>query len=178
MRMRMTVIEVLVILLFGVGAAEGTIIDFYEDGSIESGDVYGVVRTHNDAVVDMTGGLIETYLHLYDTSIFNACGGALSDSADIVLFDSTTIHLHGLQTSTLGNMISVDSTESATINVYGYGFYYVGDMLNGYWVDGRSFSLYVRDEETMASLVFHEIPEPMTFLLLGMGGLVIRACRR
>ena len=88
------IIPAILFLLFLVPTiCQATTIDFYTDDTIEAGDIYSVVRTHNDATVDMTGGLIETYLELYDTSTFNAYGGTLDDGVDIRLFDSTTINL-------------------------------------------------------------------------------------
>lgn len=151
-------------------------IDFYTDGIIQDGNTFNVVRLFDDATVNMTGGLIQSYLELYNTSTFNAYGGALS-GPDIVLFDSTTINLYHLQTSTFGNRICAYNTDAAIINLYGYGFYFDGSMLNGYWADGISFKLYIRDENTFSSLVFHEIPEPATllFFILGYGLLKKRA---
>jgi len=166
---KMIVTILLVVLLMGTRQARAVNVDFYTDDTITEG-VYDVVRTHNDATVDMTGGLIETYLELYDTSTFNANGGALYDGVGIRLFDSTTINFYKIETS--ANRIEAVGT--AEINIFGYGFNYVGDILNGYWEDNMSFSLYIRNETTQSVINLHEVPEPTTCLLLGMGGILLR----
>lgn len=170
-KMLKKIYKIMILLFLMPALCHATPVDFYTDDTI-TGGVYDVVRTHNDATVDMTAGLIETYLELYDTSTFNAKGGTLDDGVDIRLFDSTTINFYRIETSVLNNRIEAVST--AEINIFGYGFNYVGDTLNGYWEDDTSFSLYIRNETTQSVITLHEVPEPTTCLLLGLGGLFLR----
>jgi len=141
-------------------------IDFYTDGVIGPNDTYAVVRTFDIATVDMTGGLIKTYLELYDTSTFNAYGGMM-EGYDIVLYDSSTLNLRGL--SQVGGNRLRASTTTANINVYGSGFEYDSSWLTGYWASGESFAFHIRDDYTYACLHLHEIPEPSTLALLLLG---------
>lgn len=167
--------KIMILLFLAPALCHATFVDFYTDDTI-TGGVYDVVRTHDDATVDMTGGLIETYLELYDTSTFNANGGTLDDGVDIRLFNSTTINFYKIETSALSNRIEAVGT--AEINIFGYGFNYVGNTLNGYWQDETSFSLYIRNETTQSVINFYEIPEPTTCLLLGIGGLLLKKVKR
>jgi hypothetical protein len=145
--------------------------DFYDDGVIIDGNIFSVVRTHNDSIVDMTGGQIETYLEMYDTSTFNAYGGILSSSGfDIVLFDSTVANFYNIQTSPLARL---DVIDDGTINIYGYNFNYVGATLYGNWSNGNSFRFYIRTENTFNHLILYEIPEPMSIFFFGLTGLLI-----
>jgi hypothetical protein len=172
--MRRAIITILLIILPSICLAEYPPINFYTDGIIQDGNAFSVVRTFDNAIVDMTGGLIETRLELHETSIFNVCGGSLSEWSDIAVLDYATLNFYNLQTTpsriwTEGN--------NATINVYGKNFLYEQHSsdwwLRGNWANGEEFILNFRGPYTHDYVNLHEIPEPCTlaFLLLGVFGM-------
>jgi hypothetical protein len=166
---------VLVLLvIFTPVICKATPVDFHFDDTI-TGGVYDAIRVYDDATVDMTGGTIQTYLELYNTCTFNAKGGILEDGVDIRLFDTSTINLRNFDTG-LGNRI--EAVSGAEINIFGYGFNYIGDTLNGYWENHDPFSLYIRDATTKSVITLTEVPEPASCLLLTIGGILLRKIKR
>jgi hypothetical protein len=177
----MGVVGGIMLALASVCLAEWPSIDFYTDGVIQDGNTFSVVRTFDDATIDMTGGIIGSRLEFYDTSIFNAYGGELGDGVRFTLFDSSILNLHKIDTFVAygwpTNLIEAWGP-SCEINFYGYGFGFEGDLLHGYWADGSSFAFSIRgNEETQAALEFHEIPEPATISFITVALLIIRKNR-
>ena len=174
--MRKKIPEIVILLLFMPVLCQATTIEFYTDGTIEDGDIYTGVDVYDNAVVDMTGGLIEACLWLWDTSTVNIYGGMLGDYGDIILSDFSSLHLHHLDVTEWHRIWT--EGDNAKIHVYGYGFeyvqYYSNWLLSGYWADESMFTLYLRGPFTRPNTVLHVIPEPATFLLVGLGGLVLR----
>jgi hypothetical protein len=139
-------------------------IDFHTNGIIEDGNVFGLVRTFDEAIVDMTGGIINS-LELYNNSTLNANGGKI-EGLDIVLFDSSTLNLYYLQET--NNRLNAYNT--ASINIYGKGFEYDDYYhLRGYWANGDPFAFSIRTDYTYERITLFEIPEPCTFLLTIFG---------
>ena len=88
------------------------------------------------------------------------------------------VNLHGGQI--FGSLTVFNST--AWVNIYGYGFNndpFIGSPLTGFWADATPFSMNLVDStiSTYDQIVFHEIPEPATLLLFGLGGLALRKRR-
>jgi hypothetical protein len=182
--MRNIPIVILLIILPSVCLAEfPPSIDFYTNGAIQDGNTFLNVRVFDNATVDMIGGNIKGGISLYNNSIFNAYDGAMADASQgwastIVLFDSSVINLYKLDGGiSYGFPLTGIEAWGANnqINFYGYGFQFTGGMLSGYWEDGSQFSFMIRSNDaTRGALVFHEIPEPATLFLLGIGGFLIR----
>ncbi len=171
--------SIILLAFFLPSACLADSIDFYTDGVIQDGNAYNVVRLFDDATVNMTGGVIMTYLELFNTSTFNAYGGSMGGASSIRLFDSSVVNLRKLEVgeaygwpTTIIELAGEGGTQQ--INFYGYGFYYDNYGLNGYWSDGSKFIFGIRDAETQSALVFHEVPEPATLLLISLGGLLLR----
>jgi hypothetical protein len=124
---------------------------FYEDGTIQEGEVYSYVGVYNDAEVNMTGGDITDQLTAWNTSTVNLWGGFVQglvsvDSSSLNLLGNIEINgmeVHGssvlnmndgtvgvMEIDTLGGaylrngVISDYLLANSTINIYGYGFAY------------------------------------------------------
>jgi len=186
--LRMGAAGVIVLALASVCLAEWPSIDFYTDGVIQDGNTFSIVRTFDDATVDMTGGNIQGSLELYNTSIFNAVGGWMGDvsmgySARITLFDTSVINLRELEGGTIygvpNTLIEAYSGSNAHINFYGYGFNFEGAILRGYWADGSEFAFAIRsNEDTQTALSFYIVPEPATFGILTIGFAILQLTRK
>ena len=89
--------------------------------------------------------------------------------------DDSTLNLFGGQI--LGDLKVEDLT--AWVHIYGYGFNndpFPGSPLTGFWADDTAFSINLVDStiSTYDQIIFHEIPEPTTLTLLGLGICIIR----
>jgi hypothetical protein len=124
---------------------------FYEDGTIQEGEVYSYVGTYNNATVDMTGGDITDQLTARNTSTVNISGGfayALvgTEESRINLLGTGEVYRLQIDTSSVFNMYggTVDVMKigtfggaylrngvisdylwaDSTVDIYGYGFAY------------------------------------------------------
>ncbi len=168
-------ITVMVSMLSAIQPSSALDVDFYEDGSIQNGDDYFYANIYSDATIDVTGGFVY-YLHAYDTSTVNVFPG--SDLMYLKLEDLSTAHLHG---GLIEHLLSLDNT--GTAHFYGYDFHFDSlggsaeqGFLSGYWVDGTPLEINLLhwNQSDTYNFVFHEIPEPGTFLLLGVGAVLFR----
>ena len=97
------------------------------------------------------------------------------DFYDIVCDDYSTLNLHGGQ---IFNSLEIEHL-TTWVHIYGYGFNndpFIGSPLTGFWADATPFSINLVDDtiSTYNQIVFHEIPEPASIILLGLGGLMFR----
>jgi hypothetical protein len=135
--------------------------------------VYDFVTIHDTppshTTVNMLGGIVGASLTSYDSSTVNIYDGTMSA---LQVFESSTANLYGGVID-----MHLGASSFATVNVYGYGFNVeslgeAGHMLSGYWNDGSQFSIYLRGTGTYSSV--NLIPEPATFLLFGLGVLLLK----
>jgi hypothetical protein len=94
---------------------------------------------------------------------------------DLIANGYGTVNLHGGQI--FGDLTIYNST--AWVHIFGYGFNndpFLGSPLTGFWSGGTPFSINLVDDtiSTYDQLIFHEIPEPASIILLGLGGLLLR----
>jgi len=196
MRRILTLLLFSVLFLISVAQAR---IDFYSDGVIQDGVSYDNVFVWNDAVVDMTGGVIQS-LDTFNISVVNLEAGTIAEGASIwndstlhvfdggiewflQVADSGVVNLHGGQINDW-----LYATDSSVVNIYGYGFNYDpdaggsnGGQLTGFWMDDTPFSIDFLDNIEVGSTYYEHvvlIPEPATFLLLGLGAVMLRKRKR
>ena len=107
--------------------------------------------------INMTGGSTEGIIGR-DDCIANLYFGSISDG--IIAHDSSTFNIFGY-----------DLFKSDIGGTYGNGF------VSGLWTDNTPFNIALRDSAfgpTFPNIYLHEIPEPGTFILLGLGCLILR----
>jgi hypothetical protein len=140
-------------------------IDFYTDATIVDGNVFSVVRTFDNAKVEMSGGIINE-LWLYEASTFNSYNGSIENY--ITLNDSSVLNLRGLNQPWGNNILCAWGNSS--INIYGKGFeYYDPYHLRGYWANGNPFDFSIRTDYTRGRISLFVIPEPCSFILICLG---------
>jgi len=107
------------------------------------------IKTWWSGTINMTGGdVLETTLNNY--SLLNLSGGQVGQ-------------------------LTITSVESwAILDGHGFSEYTPGNPITGYWHDDTAFSIDLIDDgiSTYGQIIF--IPEPVSVLLLGIGGLVLR----
>lgn len=184
---------ILVIALFPKTAHPVT--NFYSSGIIQDEDSLGNVYTWNNAVVDMTGGIIQS-LDALNYSTFNLEAGVISEGAYI--WNESTLNMYdgnigwSLEISDSGtaNLYGgfinyyLYATGVSIVNIHGYGFNYDpdsgewnGGQLSGFWLNGSPFSIDLLDniDSTFYNhVVLYEIPEPASLLLFGLGAIITK----
>ncbi len=121
-------------------------------------------------IPETAGGVFEITTASYSELTIN--GG---EFYELDLHGESIANLHGGQI--FGGLTVSNST--AWVNIYGYAFNndpFPGSPLTGYWASGTPFSINLVDSTitTYDQLIFHEIPEPASIILLGLGGLLLR----
>jgi hypothetical protein len=154
--------------------ANATTIDFYTDGTIQSGDNYDQVNIWDTAMVNMTGGDVTRWISVFDASTLLLSGGSIQD---------LQLSYSGIAVLTGGNITGTLSTAgTSVVHIYGKNFNFTPNYSNGPgwitgdWADGSSFSIYYRNYEPFPGthLFLHEIPEPCTLGLVSLGVFILR----
>jgi len=138
---------------------------------INDGDEYWEIWMYNDATADMWGGDV-VQLYALDSSEFSMYGGLMNTL--VGRYDST-INIYG------GNPSGVGLSENTVLNLYAYDVMYHitdgGDDWSTGWLEGRyndNDYYFVFDFSMHDDSQLNIVPEPMSFLLLSLGFLVIR----
>ena len=153
-------------LLMTGGTGHDLNIGGWSTGIIEDTDPLNIAETE--------GGIWEIKTAAYSELTIN--GG---EFYEIVVGQYSTMNLHG---GDIFGSLMVNHT-TAWVHIFGYGFNndpFTGSPLTGFWADDTPFSINLVDStiSTYDQIIFHEIPEPATLLLLGLGGLALRKRRR
>jgi hypothetical protein len=189
-----------ILITFLPFCANATTIDFYTDGTIQSGNSYDKVKIWNTATVDMTGGSAES-VWTYDSSCFNIQNGNVSlvvssqntstikiyggSIGSLQLVDYSVVHIFGGSISgSLGVMV-----DTAIAHIYATNFTVApkngypsnGWLITGNWDDATNtpFTIWSRNNTLPmpgtagSQVILHIVPEPITlsFLLIGLVGI-------
>ncbi len=142
------------------------------DYEIGFGDTYGAIRIINDVTLTINGGSISD-LTTRNNTLTTMFGGTLGA---LIVYEESIVNLRG------GSIESIVSQSDQAVHIYGLEFQWTPDegnplrgILTGSWEDGSQFSIDLRDcSPSTGEVVLHQIPEPISILLFGMGGLFLR----
>ena len=131
------------------------------------------IEDTNPIIGEGDGGIWQLNTASYSELTIN--GGEINDLGGQ---HESLINLSGGQI--LGDLTVFNLT--AWVHIYGYGFNndpFSGSPLTGFWADATPFSINLVDStiSTYDQIIFHEIPEPVSILLFGLGGLMLRRKR-
>lgn len=192
--MKAKVIITIMLMLCGVYSVKA---DLAFDGGYniydDSYGCHGEVWVENDAILDVIGGdifqlgtLDYSITNIYegqidrllakDNSIVNTYGGNVKQ---IINYYSGMVNIYG------GNIDQLSSIDNGVVSLYAYDILYHstggGALGNLAWIEGIycrnniPFSFCFSNEITYSHIRI--IPEPITILLLGLGGLFLRRKR-
>ena len=140
-------------------------IEFYTDGTLDSGDYfYGDI--YNTATVHAIGGSVN-WMRTHNSSTLNVDGSSLGT---IYMLDSSTVNLFE------GSITTITVDDNSILNVFGREFAYDDGWLSGEWGSGLSFNIHLRNTVYPSTQInLHEIPEPSSVILLALGAIALRA---
>jgi hypothetical protein len=172
---RLVLVTLLICLLVGQAAKALVIKDFTSDGQIVTGDSFYTVSILSGADVSITGGTVSYAANVYGTGKLSVSGG--SAPLFFNLYDSAVLDLSGCTFTE--TWVYLGSSTNDLINVFGHNlavapYYSDHTIVTGRWNEDASstFSFVVgRTLPASQQIVLHEIPEPVTLMLLGLGGL-------
>jgi len=147
------------------------------------GDSFGSLDVFDSAVLNVYGGLLNLFVVAWDSSVVNVHGGYLFQLGQGA---NSTVNIYGGYMEVFGRNIVVP--ETATMNIYGYGFNYEPEAewrswngpADGWWVskltghgfDGVPITYWgLPDPAAFPNITL--IPEPATVMLLLAGGIFL-----
>jgi hypothetical protein len=128
-------------------------------------DSYNEIWMHNDCTLDIFGGDIYR-LAAYDTTVTNWYNGSMDT---LWARENSVVNIYG------GQLGDIGAAEQSIINLYAYDTVLdnTAYILSGrYYSNNNFFTIDVHNTEVYAHI--NIVPEPVTLLFLGFGGLVIR----
>jgi len=159
----------IVLLLTSIGYAGLTEITTGEH-TFGSTEVYDRITIINNAILNIEGSKIDS-MFSFDNSRINFYDGNLSYG---YVGNDSEFHYYG------GNIQSYlyydfeSDYVSGKIHIYGTGLYFDYKWVRGTLSNGDPLNLYIRVSEIDPErVILHEIPEPTTIVLLGLGFIAI-----
>jgi hypothetical protein len=155
------------------------------------GGKVGFLQNYDQSTTNISGGLI-AYAQTNDQSTINISGGVVHEprawpdgTINVTGGECWNVEVGGGEFNISGGQITgrgiYAPSDGSVVNIYGYGFEYNPDVPNliGFWADGTPFGIVFRDPvgeniHSYDKVVLHEIPEPATLLLLGLGAVMLR----
>jgi len=167
----------------------------YDESTINvgGGDI-PTLCAHDSISVNVFGGSVYG-LYAYDTGNVNVCENAYVDilrtrGYSVATVSGGTLDLISASqfgtVNLLGGLVSdyLAAGDSGIINIYGYyldksatGGHHGFGFVSGQWPDRTTFNIDLSGSATYSRIILHEIPEPATVLLIGIGSIALRRRR-
>jgi len=152
----------------GIGAYDQSTVNI-TGGSVPT------VGAGNNAVVNISNDASVFNVGAGGFGIFNIYGGSIgqliaNENSIVNLMGGTVTTYIGAELSATINVFGHDLAKTNTGGTYGYG------QVTGYWQDNSPFTINLAGSGAYS--VTNLIPEPATFLLLGMGAFLLRKSKR
>ena len=169
--MRIIIITAAVILAV-VGPAQADTVWLSGHHEIVDGDVYGEIWMYNDCTLDILGGDIYR-LAVYDTTVTDWFAGEMTA---LWTRNDSIVNIYG------GDLEHLWADDDSSVYIYAYDVIHhpTGGHFDRGWVEGKYIdndSFFVLDLGGLDSFShINIIPEPATFLLFGLGCLLLRRC--
>ena len=129
------------------------------------------ITANSSGFLYITGGIID-YVVGNDSSVIDF--REEGELEQLIACSSSVVNMHGGVVSDY-----IGACDYSIINIYGYALHktstggtYGYGQVSGYWIDYTSFNIDIYDAETYSHIVL--IPEPGTFLLFGLGTMILR----
>jgi hypothetical protein len=152
---------------------------FWTEGhhEINANETYGEIWMYNDCTLDIFGGEIAR-VAAYDTTITNWYGGQMyelwaKENSIVNIYGGQLLYPSGgsgylwLADNSIINIFAYDVT--FTPNGIGWG---QGQLKGKYYLDNNNFILYLPNNGDYSHI--NIVPEPATFLLLALSGLLLK----
>lgn len=156
-----------------------------------TGGGVGNLWSYNSSTTNVSGGVV-AYAQTNDQSTINISGGVIHEprawydgTINVTDGECWNVEVGGGEFNISGGQITGKGiyVASGVANIYGYSFDYNSSrdpQLTGFWPDNTPFGITfwnpgnVEPHDSYDYVVLHEIPEPATLFLLGLGVVLIK----